>query len=81
MKTNIAVLASGRGSNFLAIAKAIKSGRLKKANLALLVCDNPNAPVVFKAKKLKVKVALVSPDIFPLKKDFEARIKANKEVK
>ncbi len=74
MKTNIAVFASGRGSNFVAIAKAIKSGRIKKANLALLVCDNPNAPVVFKAKKMKVKVALVSPDIFPAQEDFEERI-------
>jgi phosphoribosylglycinamide formyltransferase-1 len=74
MKTNIAVFASGRGSNFLAIVKAIKSGKLKKANLALLVSDNPNAPVVFKAKKLKVKVVLVRPDIFSTKKDFEARV-------
>ena len=74
MKTNIAVFASGRGSNFLAIAKAIKSGKLKKVNLALLVCDNPNAPVIFKAKKLKIKVVLVRPDIFSTKKDFEARI-------
>ena len=74
IKTNIAVFASGRGSNFVAIAEAIKSGRIKKANLALLVCDNPNAPVVFKAKKMKVKVALVSPDIFPTQEDFEERI-------
>lgn len=74
MKTNIAIFASGRGSNFSAIAKAIKSKKLKKVNLALLVCDNPNAPVIFKAKKLKVKVVLVRPDIFTTKNDFEARI-------
>jgi phosphoribosylglycinamide formyltransferase-1 len=74
MKTNIAVFASGRGSNFLAIVKAIRRGKLKEANLALLVCDNPSALVVFKAKKLKVKVVLVRPDIFSLKKDFEAGI-------
>ncbi len=74
MKTNIAIFASGKGSNFLAIAKAIKSGKLRKVNLALLVCDNPNAPVIFKAKKLKVKVVLIRPDIFTTKNDFEARI-------
>lgn len=74
MKTNIAVFASGRGSNFLAIAKAIKSGKLKKANLAFLLCDNPNAPVVSKAKKLKIKVILVRPDIFSTKNDFEKEI-------
>lgn len=74
MKTNIAIFASGKGSNFLAIAKAIKNGKLKRANLALLLCDNPNAPVIFKAKKLKVKVVLVRPDIFSTKKDFEDRV-------
>ena len=72
--TNIAVFASGRGSNFLAIAKAVKSGSLKRINLALLVCDNPNAPVILKAKKLKVKVALVNPDLYPQRDDFEARV-------
>jgi len=74
MKTNIAVFASGRGSNFLALAKAIRRGKIKKANLALLVCDNPHAPVVFKARRLKVKTVLVSPDIFPEREAFENRI-------
>ncbi|MBN2831420.1 MAG: phosphoribosylglycinamide formyltransferase [Candidatus Omnitrophica bacterium] len=74
MKTNIAVFASGRGSNFLALAKAVKGGRLKNAVLSLLVCDNPHAPVVFKAKKLKIKTALVRPDIFSTKEAFEERV-------
>jgi phosphoribosylglycinamide formyltransferase-1 len=72
---NIAVFASGRGTNFLAIAKAIKSRKLKNVNLTLLVCDNPNAPVIFKARKLKVKIALVRPDIFTSKEAFDNRIK------
>ena len=75
MKTNIAVFASGRGSNFLAIAKAIRYRRLKNVNLALLVCDNPNAPVILKARKLKIKVAIVRPDIFASKEAFENRIR------
>jgi folate-dependent phosphoribosylglycinamide formyltransferase PurN len=33
---NIAVFASGRGTNFAAIIRAVKKGKLK-ANLALLV--------------------------------------------
>jgi len=74
MKTNIAIFASGKGSNFLAIARAVRNGRLKNANLALLVCDNPSAPVIFKAKKLKVKVVLLRPDIFSSKNDFENKI-------
>ncbi len=55
---NIAVFASGRGTNFSAIAQAVKQGKLK-VNLALLVCDNPGAPVLKKAKKMGVKIALV----------------------
>lgn len=55
---NIAVLASGRGTNFSAIARAVKKRSLK-VNLALLVCDNPGAPVLNRAKRLKVRIALV----------------------
>jgi phosphoribosylglycinamide formyltransferase-1 len=74
MKTNLAVFASGRGSNFIAIAKAIRSGKLKRANLALLLSDNPNAPVIAEARKLKVKVLLVDPAVFSVKQDFEAEV-------
>lgn len=70
---NLAVFASGRGSNFLAIAKAVKSRKIK-VNLALLVCDNPKAAVLNKAKKLGVRIALVKRQDFVSKADFEARI-------
>ncbi|MEK6727524.1 MAG: phosphoribosylglycinamide formyltransferase [Candidatus Omnitrophota bacterium] len=78
---NIAVFASGRGTNFSAIAKAVKRGTLK-ANLALLVCDNPQALVLEKAKRSGVKIALIKREGFAKKKDFESKIiealKANK---
>jgi phosphoribosylglycinamide formyltransferase 1 len=70
---NIAVFASGRGSNFSAIARAVKKGKLK-ANIALLISDNPKAPVIAKAKRAGVKVALVKREDFSTKEDFEARI-------
>jgi len=70
---NIAVFASGRGSNFSAIARAAKKGKFK-ANLSLLVCDNPAAPVISKAKRAGVKVALVKRDEFSTKVDFENKI-------
>jgi phosphoribosylglycinamide formyltransferase-1 len=70
---NIAVFASGRGTNFSAIAKAIKSGKIK-ANLSLLVCDNPKAAVIGRAKRAGIKVALVKRDDFAGKNDFEAKI-------
>ena len=70
---NIAVFASGRGSNFSAIASSIKNKRIR-ANLALLVCDNPKAFVLKKAEKAKVKAVLVRRPDFSSKKDFEAEI-------
>jgi len=73
---NIAVFASGRGSNFAAIAQAVRRKALK-VNLALLVCDNPKAAVLDKARKAKVSLALVKRQDFASKADFEARIIAH----
>jgi phosphoribosylglycinamide formyltransferase 1 len=70
---NIAVFASGRGTNFSAIVKAIRSGKIK-ANLSLLVCDNPKAGAIGRAKRAGVKVALVKREDFAGKKEFEAKI-------
>ena len=70
---NIAVFASGRGSNFSAIARAVKNGKIK-AILALLVCDNPKAKVLAKAKRQGVKIVLVKEEDFAYKKDFEEKI-------
>ena len=73
MKKSIAVFASGRGTNFEAIAKKVKSGALK-VNLALLVCDNPRAAVLAKAGKLGVKIFLIEKKNFAQKKGFEDAI-------
>jgi phosphoribosylglycinamide formyltransferase-1 len=70
---NIAVFASGRGTNFSAIARAVKKGIIK-ADLALLVCDKPGAPVIAKAKRAHVKVALIKREDFSSRGDFDARI-------
>ncbi|MCM8799170.1 MAG: phosphoribosylglycinamide formyltransferase [Candidatus Omnitrophica bacterium] len=70
---NIAVFASGRGTNFSAIAQAIKKGKIK-ANLALVVCDNPKAGVIKRAKRQGVKVVLVLREDFKSKEEFEAKI-------
>lgn len=70
---NIAVFASGQGTNFSAIARAIKSGKIK-ANLALLVCDQPKAAVLARAKRAGIRIALVKRQDFKSKEDFENRI-------
>ena len=42
MKKRIAVLASGRGSNFQAVIDAIQSGKIP-ADCAALITDNPES--------------------------------------
>lgn len=70
---NIAIFASGRGTNFAAIIKAVKKRKIK-ASLSLLVCDNPQAGAITKAKRAKIKVALVKREDFISKRDFENKI-------
>jgi phosphoribosylglycinamide formyltransferase-1 len=70
---NIAVFASGRGTNFAAIARAVKKGRIP-AVISLLVCDNPGAPVIKKARRAGIKVFLIKRDDFATKSDFYERI-------
>lgn len=70
---NIAVFASGRGTNFSAVIKAVKKGKIK-ADLSLLVCDNPQAGAISRAKRAGVKVVLLKQEDFSGKEDFEAKI-------
>lgn len=73
---NIAVFASGRGTNFSAIIGAVNEG-LIKAKIALLVCDNPKAGAIARAKRAGIKIALVKREDFSDKKDFAAQIIAH----
>ncbi|MBU1523730.1 MAG: phosphoribosylglycinamide formyltransferase [Candidatus Omnitrophica bacterium] len=70
---NIAVLASGRGTNFEAIARAIKK-RYVKANLKLLITDKETADVRVRAKKFGIR------DIFIDPKQFKSRLGFDKEI-
>ena len=70
---NIAVFASGRGTNFAAIARAVKKGKIL-ANLSMLVCDSPKAKVISKAKRAGAQVFLIKRKDFATKRDFEDRI-------
>ncbi|MFS0645737.1 phosphoribosylglycinamide formyltransferase [Siminovitchia sp. 179-K 8D1 HS] len=70
---NIAIFASGNGSNFQAIVDAIEGGKLH-ANLKLLVCDKPGAFVIERAKKADVPVYSFNPKQFASKTAFEEAI-------
>ena len=69
----IAVLASGNGSNFDAIAKAIKNEQIK-AELTLLFCDQKDAYVIERAKKLNIPMVTFSPKCFGSKANYEAEL-------
>ena len=72
-RMNLAIFASGRGSNFSAIVKAIKQDKIK-IKLVILVSDQPEAAVVRRAKAAKVAVVLVRREDFASRLDFEAAI-------
>lgn len=60
----LAVLASGRGTNFEAIARAVAEGRIP-ARLVLVVSDRPDAEVLRRAERLGVPSAVLRPRDFP----------------
>jgi len=70
---NLAIFASGNGSNFSAIVKAIKQRKIK-VKLVILVCDNPGAFVIKRAQKAGVQVILASRADFSSRADFETAI-------
>lgn len=60
---NIAVFASGNGSNFEALVRAVKKRRIK-AKISVLIIDKKNAFARIRAKKLGIKTIFVDPRLF-----------------
>ncbi len=70
---NMAVLASGNGTNFQALAKAIGKQKLK-AGIKLLITDKRNSLVGKRAKSLGIR------DIFINPKEFKSRLGFDKKI-
>jgi len=70
---NIAIFASGTGSNFDALITAIENGELA-ANVKLLVCDKKTAKVIEKAEKKGIPTLVFSAKDYASKADYEAMI-------
>lgn len=70
---NIAVFASGYGSNFTAISDSIKRKELD-CNISLVICDKPNAAVIEKALKDGIETFAFNPKDYKSKKDYEEEI-------
>jgi phosphoribosylglycinamide formyltransferase-1 len=73
MKKNIAVFASGNGSNFQAIIDAIKARKLD-ATIKLLVCDKPGAYAIERARAEGIGVFLFQGKDFTSKHQYEKEI-------
>jgi phosphoribosylglycinamide formyltransferase-1 len=70
MTKRIAVLASGRGSNFQAVIDAIATRRIPAACVALIT-DNPKAFAIERAQKANVPVIVLDHAFFPSKEEYE----------
>lgn len=61
---NLAIFASGNGSNFEAIVKGVNNGVINNVNVKILIVDHQDAYVIERAKRLNIKYKVV------LLKDF-----------
>src|SRR5882762_2729921 len=58
-RARIAILISGRGSNMVALAEAVRDGRIPNAEIAIVISDQPNAAGTAKAKELGLETLIV----------------------
>lgn len=70
---NIALFASGSGSNFQAMIDAVAAGKLS-VNISLLICDQPDAFVIERAKRAGVDVFTFRAKDYPDKASYEEEI-------
>lgn len=66
-------MASGTGSNFVAIAEAIAAGKLE-AEIAVVIYNNPDAGVVERAQRLGIPAVLVNHRHFDRREDCDLEI-------
>ncbi|AVK63579.1 phosphoribosylglycinamide formyltransferase [Lactobacillus sp. CBA3606] len=73
MFKQLAIFASGEGTNFVALQQAIQT-RAIPATIGLLVCDQAAAPVIKKAQAAKIPVAVIDFKAYASKRAAEAEI-------
>ena len=71
---NLAVFASGNGSNFENIVQALLSGKITEATCKLLVVDKEHAYACERAKKLNIPYLYVNPKAYPNKAEYQTII-------
>lgn len=68
-----AVFASGHGTNLQAIIDAVKKGKIK-AQLALVISDNPKAYALKRARKARIKSVFINPRVFTDRKSYDRQM-------
>ena len=71
---NLAIFASGNGTNFEAICQAIKDGKIHNATVKVLIVDHKDAYVIERAKKFAVPCEAVLLKDYLSKKEYEEHI-------
>ena len=71
MPFRLGILGSGKGSNMVAIAEAIRAGKVM-AEIAVVLSDVPDAGILARARELGLKAEFIAPGRFRTKLDDEA---------
>jgi len=58
-RARIAILISGRGSNLVALAEAVRDGRIPNAEISIVISDQANAAGLVKAKELGIETLII----------------------
>ncbi len=74
----VAVLLSGRGSNFTAIHGAVRAGRID-ADIALVLSNKADAPGLVKAREEGLETLFLDPKLHATREDYDRAIAAEIE--
>jgi phosphoribosylglycinamide formyltransferase-1 len=69
----VAVLLSGRGSNFRALLAAVREGRID-ARVALVLSNKAEAAGLATAREAGLETLFLDPKLFPSKEDYDAAV-------
>jgi phosphoribosylglycinamide formyltransferase-1 len=77
-KGRIAVLLSGRGSNFMAIREAVERGAVS-GEIALVLTNKADAPGMLKAREWGLDAVFLDPKLFASREDYDRAVAAEVE--
>jgi phosphoribosylglycinamide formyltransferase-1 len=73
---NLGILVSGRGSNMLAIIRAIERGKIKGAKVSIVISDKRDAKALEVARKHSIDAAWVDPAGSASRAEYDRRLLA-----